>query len=138
MKRNLLLALGAVTLLCSPMQGFAQTPAENAQTLNVMRVNADEVLPTEDTDESINYFYHETFDNIGGSMDNPVAFDFGTSSSGTIDEGSLTQKGFKVTTKNTCKRAGSSILVTGDMAYLAINLGEMRGRHKKYDLYFRS
>lgn len=137
MKRNLLLALGAVTLLCSPMQGFAQTPAENAQTLNVMRVNADEVLPTEDTDESINYFYHETFDKIGGSMDNPVAFDFGTSKSGNIDEESLTTTGFKVACTNTCKRAGSSILVTGEKAYLAISLGEMRGRHKKYDLYFK-
>lgn len=139
MKRNLLLALGAITLLCNPMQSIAQNQEQKVPTLKIMRVAAEDsmTLPTEETDESINYFYHETFDNIGGSMENPVAFDFGSSNNGDIPAENLIAKDFTVSTRNTCKKAGTAILVTGKDSYLNITLGEMRGRGLKYDLYFR-
>lgn len=93
-------------------------------------------FPSEDQ-EGINYFYHETFNNIGGSIDAPIDFDFGESSYGNIQKELLDEEDFTITTRSTCKRAGEAVLVKGSQAYLNITLGELRGRGQNYDVYFR-
>lgn len=138
MKAKILLLLTSLAFLSNANAQEAQSTSANKFThVELTAVAEDnEFLPSKD-DESIDFLYNETFNNLGGSIDSPLDFDFGNQQFGDIPQDLLTEKGFVVSTRHTCKRAGEAILVKGQSAYLAIALGEMKGRAKAFDVYFR-
>lgn len=138
MKKKLLFILSAVALVSN---AYAQSESTglscNNLKLQVLKANQEESFIPDENEEGLNYFYHETFENIGGTMDAPLNFDFGTAAFGYIPEDMLIDKNHPVGLRNTCKRAGDAVLITGSGAYLNIELGEMRGRKQEFELYFK-
>lgn len=135
MKKRLLIAMSAVALFSNI---YAQTEESGfSNPIKQFKANESESIIPDENQEGLSYFYHETFDNIGGSMDAPLNFNFGSATFGDIPADMLTDKEHIVTVKSTCKRAGGAVLVTGKSAYLNVELGEMRGRNKEFDLYFK-